>query len=249
MAIPENNLQNYLRDYFHVIFAIFNRKNTLAILYGSSLESRKDAHDVDVSIIVPDYTSDKLNKIANTAMDLHLKYGFRLDFDVPYKNKILYSLEDVSRAISAKAFLKKNGKFVIDPIKMEEEFLESDSMKDRLLLNVLTTKNKLLFGDRIFFKKITKLAWATIVRVVFSNSNNHGLSKSEFIELLGGDCAAGKQYKSYLGYDLRNSLIRNHLEKVVDELFLEFRENGKLILKGGKYLCDNNWIRDLINIK
>lgn len=239
MSEFSKNLVDYLRDYSTALLSAFKQEDIIEIIYGSALEDNKSPHDVDICVIVPNCESSQIKLIADTAINLHLKYDFSLDFDVPYENKTLYSFSDVNRALSGEAFRKDDGKFEILPIEMIQEFLCSSKMKDRLLLNVLTTSNRLLAGDATKLNRLIDAAWETITRAVFSNLNNIPLSKEEFIRSLGGDNISGKRYKGYLGYDLDNISVKKHLVETVDRKFADFIGKNLLCLDNkGKYVCN-----------
>ena len=242
------NLTDYLSDYSVILSSVFKKDDITEIIYGSALEGNKSKHDVDVCIIVPHYEQSQVKLISEAVVDLHSKYGFRLDFDVPYENKTLYSFLDVKRALSGQTFYYGNKKFEISPIVMTPDFLGSPKMKDRLLLNVLTTNNQLLVGDAELFNRLVGLSWGTIIRVVFSNIDNIAISKHEFINYLGGDNISGKKYKGYLGYNLDNIATRRHLIEAVDIFFADFAEKKVLFINNeGKYACDETWIQSLFN--
>jgi len=243
------NLIDYLNDYSIILFSVFKKEDILKIIYGSALEDNSSQHDVDICVIVPHYEQFQIKLVSEAVIDLHSKYGFKLDFDVPYENKTLYSFLDVKRALSGQAFYQDNKKFGISPIVMTPNFLGSSKMKDRLLLNILTTNNQLLAGDTELFKRLVGLSWGTIIRVIFSNINNMAISKHEFINYLGGDNISGKRYKGYLGYDLDNVVTRKHLIEAVDFFFAGLV--GKKILSINdkeEYTYDKMLVKSLFDV-
>ena len=138
------------------------------ILYGSTV------YGIITSDLDRCYLSDnKLSKqrfkrLKNLTRMFHLENGLRIDEEVPYDNKLVYSNDMIKKTFEEPPFPYVNNKFIINPILKNKSYLSSLEMSKRLLLNILTVRNSILFGNEEQVKEFSNKAWDTIIRVVLS---------------------------------------------------------------------------------
>ena len=181
-------------------------------------------------------------------INLHKKFGLRLDWDVPYEQKTIYSYQELDRALSGYPFSVQNGYFHISPVIKHPDFLVSDLIKDRLIINALTTKSYAYYGSlgKIYYYK--NKAWHSLIRFVFSHLKNQPLTELEFIQSIGTDPISGKKYKEFLGYNTADEEINKYLLRRFRIISTKLVQKGLMQNKSGKYYCNKDWIDELINL-
>lgn len=118
-------------------------------------------------------------------------------------------------------------------------------MSKRLLLNILTVRNIVLFGNEEKVKEFSNKAWDTIIRVVLSYAEIKEVTIDELINLLYEDPYSHATGELYLGYkdNLKEKMV--FLESSVGNSMCRLEEEQVVVrtLKK-KYKFDEGWIRN-----
>lgn len=194
---------NLLRDYF-------------VCVYGSYAASDfKEDSDLDICIATSEYSQKDFRIIKNYIIKLHIKYGLKIDEEVPYENKLLISYKDIEDSIMLEPFLEKK-KYSVKLIANNKTILKSRQVRLRLILNILTTPNVFIYGNKLKYKILKRESEQAIIKLA------HGLSgktkpetKDLFKVLTTGE--NGTSGRSYLGYKTERKEIATYLKKIIQK--------------------------------
>lgn len=222
-----------IQEYVNLLKKEFDDFNVL--LYGSTAYKVLNS-DFDVCILKEKYDDEDKNKIKNLTISFHKTNNLKLDLDMPYEQKCIYSFEDMDKVIKKPPFKKEKGLYKLMPVKMSEDYLQSDEMKNRLLLNILTTDSKLIYGiDELKVNDYKNQAWKTLVGLIYSSKNNMYLTKQDCLNTILKDDVSLAEGKSFLGYSKNNEKQINYLTKQFDSTINNLVEEQELIRKGNAY--------------
>lgn len=189
----------------------FGRRDYFALVYGSfaSDDFRKDS-DLDLFIAVKKRKAADFKKVRDFFIDLNIKNNFKINEEVPYKNKLIVSYKDVIDALNLRAFIKKDSKYIIPTVTADRKFLESKEVRLRIILNALTSPNQFICGNKNKYDLFKQKAEKAIIKLAYGLSKKDELTQKEILNvLLKG--AKGEESGDYLGY-------RNHRPKVIKYL-------------------------------
>ena len=146
-----NEIYCYLKDYFK------GRTQFFSLIFFGGYCNGSPKKDIDLAIVVDKFDDEDRKNVADYIRNIHLKYGFQQDFDIPYENKLLYTTqecESVSKVMPCYDYRR----LCFEEIKKDKDYLSSDTMRLRLLANILFI-NKSVIGDSIekYEKQIGKL--------------------------------------------------------------------------------------------
>lgn len=127
------------KDFKTEIFTTFPNLNLGIIIYGSNV-FKANSSDLDVCIIGDNICEEDKKTIKEKVIEFHNKHNLRIDQEVPYENKLVFSYQEIKEAIIDHPFMEK-GITIINPILKTKEFLASEEMRKRLIINILTTKH------------------------------------------------------------------------------------------------------------
>lgn len=218
-------------------------KDITLILYGSSVYGCNSS-DLDVCMISDtSLNKEDFDKLKNLTKEFHLKNNLKIDEEVPYENKLIYTNLFIEDALVNIPFKKENNRYIIDRINKSKEFLSSDLMKKRLILNILTTKNMVLNGNSSLIDDYSKKAWEQILKVVISYCHLNNFSISELLDCLYQNPYTKEEGEMYLGYKTNLNDKKIYLEEKVTEQ-LEELEKDKKIEKTLKkiYTPNKSWL-------
>ena len=215
------------------------------ILYGSTVYG-VNTSDLDICYLSDNkLTKQRFERLKNLTRTFHLENGLKIDEEVPYDNKLVYSNDMIKKTFKEPPFPYVNNKFVINPVLKNESYLSSLEMSKRLLLNILTVRNSVLFGNEEMVKKFSNKAWDTIIRVVLSYAEMKEVTIAKLINLLYEDPYSHATGELYLGY-------KDNLKEKID--FLETSvgnsmcrlEKEQIAIKTlkKKYKFDEEWIKN-----
>ena len=215
------------------------------ILYGSTVYG-VNTSDLDICYLSDNELSkQRFNRLKDLTRIFHLENGLRIDEEVPYDNKLVYSNDMVKKTFEEPPFPYANNKFNINPILKNKNYLSSLEMSKRLLLNILTVRNNVLFGNEEMVKEFSNKAWDTIIRVVLSYAEIREVTIDELINLLYEDPYSHATGELYLGYkdNLKDKMA--FLESSVGNSVyrLEKEQIAKKTLKK-KYKFNEEWIKN-----
>jgi predicted nucleotidyltransferase len=126
---------------------IFKEKKFYLLVYGSYATNHKsELSDLDVMTITESCNDSEREKFNDFILSLHSKYNLKEDNEVPYKNKLIIDRKDVDSALKLLAF-KNKYEYIIPEIRKDEEFLASNEVRWRLILNALTTPHDIVYSN------------------------------------------------------------------------------------------------------
>ena len=225
--------QEILTKYINFVNEVF--EFPIIVLFGSSALG-KTTSDLDICTLVDEYSRVQQRKLVDFTIDLHRKYSLKLDFDVPYENKLIYSKSEIKRALTGWQYGPTKEKFIIPPIIIDQSFLASPEMKDRLLINILTTNVLLLNGQNTIFSSYSHQAWETLIKVIFSYNENKLMDVGQLVKSICQDPYTKENKKHFLGYDMDNKVlikkIKIDLNRVVKELY-----SRKILTSNNEIFC------------
>lgn len=234
-SIIEKYKKNILKEY---------RDMTL-ILYGSTVYG-VNTSDFDICFFSDKEISTKrFEKLKNITRLFHLENGLRIDEEVPYDNKLVYSNNMIINTFIEPPFPYVNDKFMINPILKSKTYLSSTEMSKRLLLNILTVRHNVLYGNEEQVKKFSNEAWNTILRVVLSYAEENEVTIDELIKLLYEDPYSHATGELYLGYkdNLKEKIdfLESSLSKKICRL-----EEEQVVVKTPKkkYKFNEEWLKN-----
>lgn len=215
------------------------------ILYGSTVYG-VNTSDLDICYLSEEkLTKQRFERLKDLTRIFHLENGLRIDEEVPYDNKLVYSNNMVKKAFEEPPFPYVNNKFIVNPILKNKKYLSSLEMSKRLLLNILTVRNNVLFGNEEKVKEFRNKAWYTIIRVVLSYAEKQELTINELINLLYEDPYSHATGELYLGYKNNLKEKMDFLETSVGNIMCRL-EKEQITIKTlkKKYKFDEGWIRN-----
>lgn len=197
--------------YAELIMGKYGIYNPTIIVYGSNCYGENES-DLDVCIFVENQF-DNLSELINDTIQFSRSEGIKVDEEVPYENKLIYTYEQVEQILMDSIFINDNGEYQIDDIVKSREFLSSEQMRRRLLINILTTEHRVLYGDTHFVKACEERAWIIILNAIINTYNlQMPVTDSEVLQLMYSNPYTGSHGEWYLGYKQNNERKQIYLE-------------------------------------
>jgi len=213
-------------EYANCVLHIFDK--LVPILYGSSAIG-VNGNDLDMCFISNnDLTKEQLSELIKITKYYHYKYNLKIDEEVPYENKLIYTMDFINDTFNKSPFPFINGKYIIPKIIKSQEFLSSTDMKKRLLLNILTTNHIVTSNDFDLINNYSKEAMQLMIKTLISYGELIEFSFEDLYDVFIKDPYSKLEGEWYLGYKT------NHIEKI---LYLK-----KELLDGLNSMIDDNII-------
>jgi hypothetical protein len=110
--------------------------------------------------------------------------------------------------------LEKDSGYTINPITYDKKFLASRELRLRIILNVLTTPNVYIYGDRVKYVNFTQEAEKAIIRLARGLTSEKNPNKEEILRVLlnGKNKEEGQ---AHLGYKKDKSKVIEHLKDII----------------------------------
>ena len=182
------------------------------IIYGSNIYEG-NLSDLDVCIIVQNITHREKRNIINDTIKFHLNNGLKLDEEIPFSNKLVYSLNDIDNAITDSPFYD-NGKILINRIKKTKSFLNSEEMKNRLIINILTTDH-VVIGKSV--SEYEKRAFKMIIDVIINYFKLSNPNVDDILRHMYKNEYTGDEGEMFLGYKTNHPDKEKYLVKKIME--------------------------------
>lgn len=199
-----------------------------SFIYGSyAYKSNTPKSDLDFVAICQDLDREKIDRTIEFAFNLYKRYGLAFDDEVPHERKLLASYEMLDHAIEGKGFELRGGRVYVPPVVKTKEFLNSEEIALRLLLNSITSKNIFVSGDRLRYEQKRREALEKMVQFMFSINQVDSFTLPEFVQALIG--TPERNGEMYLGYKDKPS-VREYLTRTFREQFKILRAKGALNL-------------------
>lgn len=165
------------------------------IIYGSNIYDGNSS-DLDVCLITNNLSTKVQKKIIDSTIEFHRKNRLKLDEEVPFDTKLIYSTSDIDEALNYSPFYK-NKKVVINEIKKTKKFLSSTEMKKRLLINILTTDHITIGKSTLEYEK---KAYKIIIDVITKYFNLINPTVNELLDNMYKNKYTGAEGEMFLGY-------------------------------------------------
>lgn len=201
------------KDYCDLIQAKFFDTIQSIIFYGSNIYDDISS-DLDVCVIVRKNNPQLQEKIINETLKFHLIHNLRIDDEVPHTNKLVYTIDEIEETLNNPPFYE-NGIVVIHDIVKNMQFLSSKEMKQRLLLNILTTDH-LTVGESTKDYEIRALR--IILDVIINYFKIDDKSETEILECMYQNKYTGATGEMYLGYKKDHKEKDKYLRKKIHEI-------------------------------
>lgn len=191
-------------------------------IYGSStyLQGRESS-DIDLFFAVHDdqFEDVDLDLLVEKTEDLHTRLRRKIDNEVPYTTKLLYKFSDIENALTLRCFEGEDGELTVPQVVKSEEFLSSNSIKERLALNALTTPHLMLGNEgerRTKYERLAGIAML-LVGITLSGGRLDGpVNEEEVIRNLVVS-PSGETGEMYLGYKIDRPQVIEYLRTVVSK--------------------------------
>lgn len=206
-------MNNICKAYCNMINKEFDDIIKSIIIYGSNIYNSSSS-DLDVCLILNDIDDLKRKKIILETLSFHKYYNLKTDEEIPHENKLLYTKDEVNSTLSNPPFYK-NGIVVIKDIVKSREFLSSNEMKQRLLLNILTTDH-LTIGESTSEYELK--AWEIMIDVITKFYNLDKSSEEEILECMYKNKLTGAEGEMYLGYKKNYLAKEKYLKRKIHEV-------------------------------
>lgn len=141
-------------------------------------------------------------------------HNLRIDDEVPHTNKLVYTIDEIEETLNNPPFYE-NGIVVIHDIVKNMKFLSSKEMKQRLLLNILTTDH-LTVGESTKDYEIRALR--IILDVIINYFKIDDKSETEILECMYQNKYTGATGEMYLGYKKDHKEKDKYLRKKIHEI-------------------------------
>lgn len=223
----------------------FGKELLFVIVYGSwAFGLNNKNSDVDMVGICLRYTQKQMDNTISFVKDLHKRYKLEFDEEVPYENKLLATPDFMEKSICGNGFEKHSNGIKIQPIVKTKEFLSSNKLAMRLLLNALTTKNIFCGGDYKIYAKVREEAMKNCVRIFFSAWNINNTELNLFVKNLIEK--KGKSGQFYLGFD-NHPKVKRYLRHIFRRIFDSLLNENILKKKRDKFFInDIKWFKEII---
>ncbi|MFC1651997.1 nucleotidyltransferase domain-containing protein [Patescibacteria group bacterium] len=170
--------------------------------------------DLDLLFAVKKYDVTEFKKIHDFVVNLHLSNDLKIDEEVPYETKLVITYEDIENAVDLEPFVKKSSGYIINPITYNKEFLASQELRLRIILNALTTPNIYIYGDKKKYVDFIQRADKAIIRLARGLTSERNPSEDEILRvLLNGK--HGEEGQAHLGYKKDRNKVIEHLKSII----------------------------------
>jgi len=240
----KNDIPYLGQKYVECIESTVDALDPNILLYGSTVYGVVSS-DLDISMIVKDYSPDDYERIKEKTIRFQREHNMDLDEEVPFSSKLIYRTDDVRDMIENTPFKKVNGIYRITPVEKNSTFLSSKEMKYRLLLNILTTRSLLLRGDSQEINDYRQQAWDTLTRVILSYNSISEMDIDRFLSLLSRDEKNNLEGEMFLGYKSNIPQKKVDLREDADMALQRLVAKGKAHKNSsGIYVFDKDWIHE-----
>lgn len=229
------------KKYFEEVENRFS--NMTMLLYGSTVFG-VNSSDLDICFIRENNLSEiEFQELKNFTRKFHKYNNLRIDEEIPYENKLIYTQDFIKKIIDISPFPYNGKKIIIPPIEKNKEFLNSLEMKKRLFLNILTVKHIIFGKDIEKFNKYSDIAWEIILKSVISYAELNEFSLDKILKCLYLDPYNNVSGELYLGYK-KNLPEKIQYIEMQTENQLERLSNEKKLIKvlNKTYVAKKEWL-------
>ncbi len=211
-------MNNICNEYCKLIMEKFSNDVESIIIYGSNIY-RENSSDLDVCIIVKKNNKKLQQKIISETLKFHCKNDLKIDDEIPYSNKLIYTTDEIVDVLKNPPFVK-NSQIVIHDIEKTKKFLSSKEMRQRLLLNILTTDHLTVGKSTI---KYEEEAFKIIVNIIIKYFNIDNKSEKDILKCMYTNKYTGASGEMYLGYKKNFRQKEIYLQKKIHEVISDIK--------------------------
>lgn len=213
-------------EYYSVLSNHFGERLHGLVVYGSF--PYNPSSDFDSCVIVTHYTQNDIKFLVEAVESLNKRYCLLRDVEIPYENKLIYSIEECQSLLNDFPFHYNefDGKYEITDFIESVEYLCSSEARRRLLLNIMTTESCKINVSAEFlgisdycFRKL-----ALAVKDYFGCK-----TLLELRDALITNPWTSARYKNYLGYSYKEE---NYLYSKLLSLNIDVRKDYSYISQG-----------------
>ncbi len=213
-------------------------------VYGGSLYKDRPDSDVDLFVVRQDnqpMSEFSLENITEFVRDMHSRLGRKVDEEVPFHNKLCYTVEELVAALCFSGFDVDDAKIIVPDIIKSSEFLSGPEIKARLVLNALTTPHKIFGEDLTRYYRIRDVAEDSITLLALGMVKAKTFSWHELYEKLTTG-PNGEKGEMYLGYKDSFPVVIEYLEHVLERGVNRLSGQGILKVYGDRISRTDNLI-------
>lgn len=148
--------------------------------------------------------------------DFHIRHGRRLDTEVPYDNKIQYTIQEIENAIQFGGFQVEGAKITVPPVRKETSFLHSPAIKARLALNALTTPH-LVIGEDLAWYRVTRRRAGEAATLLGVGLLGNAEFDAPMVQAALTTSADGTSGEMFLGYKTEYPIVDQYLGGVIGD--------------------------------
>lgn len=220
-------MKNLYEEYLLEIQNLVSLNKAVVIVYGSNVYG-KNKSDLDVCIILDKdvVAASYIKKLIKITKKFHIKNNLSLDEEIPFYNKLVYSFIELENIIKRFPFSNKKN---ISRIIKSKEFLKSELMHKRLLINILTTDHRIITNSKELKDKILNckkaledLLLETMIRVYKLEKIN----TDSILQLLYFNPDEKIDGEDYLGYKNNYEEKEEYLKKWINQAILRRELNN-----------------------
>lgn len=207
--------QKALKELIVFLEEQFFERNFFVCVYGSYISNHySETSDMDIFIAVEKQNADDFDKVVNYFIILCARNNLKLDDEVPHKNKLIVSYDDVHQALLLRSFVKNGFRYHVPPIVKSKEFLASPEIRWRLILNALTSPHECVCGDTQKYNIFKTNAEKAIMQLAYGLTEAMSPTHSEILTVLflGPNGEGGEMY---LGYKKEREQTVRYLSELI----------------------------------
>jgi predicted nucleotidyltransferase len=224
----------FLQHLAEVVRSTIVESNGIALIYGSyAYELARDNSDVDVLVITDRLDAAARSALISSIVSFHRVWGLPLDDEVPFDRKVAATWEDAERAIAASFLPRRDGRPYVSQVVKTEEFLRSEEIRLRLLLNAITGRCIQLLGNCEILAQLQRRArrgWFELLPQLVNLPQ--AWTVTEFVDkLIGHPPFDGEMFLGFKGHPI----VRSYLETVFTQEARACLKSGLLTFVDGRY--------------
>lgn len=197
-----------------------SQESFFVMIYGSyAYRFVKPTSDLDIVFFTNNYSIQRRDRIIAFIKQLHIRYGMKLDNEIPYERKILIPYEFLLKACQGDGIIK-DGRWNIPKIEKNKKYLSSNELLLRFFIGVMVNPNILVAGNTTLYNVYRDIATKNLIRAVIYLNKRLQVSS---VSLAEDFCLStrGEFGDYYLGFSHTEPFISylvQHLEQVLSEM-------------------------------
>ena len=201
------------KNYINLIQECYGNYVDTIIIYGSNIYNASSS-DLDICLVVNKSDAKINEKLITDTINFHKLTGLMVDEEIPFDNKLIYTWDEIKYTLDNSPFYQ-DGKYEIKDIVKSKAFLSSREMKQRLLLNILTTDH-VVIGKSIL--EYENKAFSLIVDAIINYYNLYNPSYLDILEHMYQNKYTYSEGDMYLGYKRKYPQKEAYLIKKIKEV-------------------------------